>query len=128
MTPSLQLTIEIAQDNKAQDICLLDMREVCSFTDYFLIFSGTSTRQIQSVSDSILEALKKSGAPPLHVEGYRAAEWVLIDFFDFVVHIFSRRAREFYDLERLWGTAPHIDLPKEIEKPSPPEVPFPGRT
>ena len=113
MTPSLQLAFEIAQEKKGQDICVLDMREVCSFTDYFLICSGSSSRQIQSVSHSILEALKKSGVTPLHVEGYRPAEWILIDYVDFVVHIFSLRAREFYDLERLWRTAPHVELPKE---------------
>jgi len=110
MTPSLQLTIKIMQENNAQDIRLLDMREACSFTDYFLICSGTSSRHIQSVSDLIIEGLKKSGDMPMHVEGYKPADWVLIDFLNFVVHIFSQETRKFYSLERLWRTAHDIKI------------------
>ena len=110
MTSSLQLTIKIMQENNVRDIRLLDMREVCSFTDYFLICSGTSSRHIQSVSDLILEGLKKSGDMPLHVEGYQPADWVLIDFLNFVVHIFSQETRKFYRLDRLWEKAHNIKI------------------
>ncbi len=113
MTPYLQLVIKIMQENNAQDIRLLDMQEVCSFTDYFLICSGTSSRHIRSVSDLILEGLKKSGDLPSSVEGYRSADWVLIDFLNFVVHIFSQETRKFYNLERLWETANNIKIKEE---------------
>lgn len=108
MTPTLREAILAAQDRKALDMRVLEMEGVCSFTSNFLICSGTSTRHTQAICDGILERLKKSGCAPTHVEGYSQAEWILVDYLDFIVHIFVERAREFYDLERLWKTAPRL--------------------
>jgi ribosome-associated protein len=98
----LSEAIEAALDKKAQDAVVLEVGEICSFTDYFLICTGTSTRQNQTIADHIHETLKRLGVRPLHIEGHAEGEWILMDYVDFVVHIFSARAREFYDLERLW--------------------------
>jgi ribosome-associated protein len=108
MTPQLQAAIQAAQDHKALDLRVLDMEGVCSFTSNFLICSGTSTRHTQAICDAIQERLKKSGCLPTHVEGYAQAEWILVDYLHFIVHIFLERTREFYDLERLWKNAPKI--------------------
>jgi ribosome-associated protein len=105
----LSEAIEAALDKKAQDAVVLELGEICSFTDYFLICTGTSTRQNQSIADHIEETLKKFGVRPLHVEGRTEGEWILMDYVDFVVHIFSARAREFYDLERLWRAGKRHD-------------------
>ncbi len=105
-------------------IGLLEMNGVCSFTDYFLICSGTSSRQMQAVCDAIHEDLKKGSAAFPHIEGYPSGEWILMDYLDFVVHIFSSRAREFYDLERLWRAATRIPLAgDEKEAKDQPEEP-----
>ena len=98
----LSEAIEAALDKKAQDAVVLELKEICSFTDYFLICTGTSTRHNQSIADNVAETLKRRGVRPLHIEGYSEGEWILLDYVDFVVHIFSGRSREFYDLERLW--------------------------
>lgn len=112
MTPQLREAVWAAQDRKALDLSVLDLGGSCSFTSYFLICTGTSTRHTQAICDAILEKLKKSGHAPTHVEGYAQAEWILVDYLNFVVHIFSERARHFYDLERLWKTAPRLPVPK----------------
>jgi ribosome-associated protein len=101
--------IEAALDKKAQDAVVLDLGEICSFTDYFLICTGTSTRHNQSIADHIEEILKRQGVRPLHIEGHTEGEWILLDYVDFVIHIFSARAREFYDLERLWRAGKRRD-------------------
>lgn len=116
MTPALEQAIRIAQEKKAADLRLLEMNGVCSFTDYFLICSGTSSRQMQAVCDAIHEDLKKGSAAFPHIEGYPSGEWILMDYLDFVVHIFSSRAREFYDLERLWRAATRIPLASNEKK------------
>ena len=105
----LSEAIEAALDKKAQDAVVLDLEDVCSFTDYFLICTGTSTRHNQTIAEQIEETLKMSGVRPLHVEGEAEGEWILLDYVDFVVHIFSARAREFYDLERLWRAGKRRD-------------------
>ncbi len=110
MTPQLREAIHAAQDRKALDMRVLDMEAVCSFTSNFLICSGTSSRHAQAICDGILERLKKLGYAPTHVEGYSKAEWILVDYLQFIVHIFVERAREFYDLERLWKNAPKIAI------------------
>ena len=107
----IRLALEAASDKKALDPVLLDLRPVADFTDYFLITSGANTRQVQAIADEVLERLKRAGTPASRVEGYNAAEWVLIDYGDFVIHIFEDRARRFYDLERLWREARRIELP-----------------
>ena len=93
------------------DLGVLDVRGVCSFTDFFIICNGTSTRHTQAICDAIVEQLKNSGVSPAHIEGYARAEWILVDYLNFVVHIFSGSARQFYDLERLWKTAKHVPVP-----------------
>ena len=113
MTASLREAIRAAQDRKAVNLTVLDVGKICSFADYFVICSGTSTRHTRAISDAIEEQLKKkSDLLPAHMEGYAQAEWILIDYFDFVIHIFLERAREFYDLERLWKAAPRVAVPK----------------
>jgi ribosome-associated protein len=105
----LSEAIEAALDKKAQDAVVLELGDICSFTDYFLICTGTSTRQNQSIADHIQETIKRLGVRALHVEGHTEGEWILMDYVDFVVHIFSARAREFYDLERLWRAGKRHD-------------------
>ena len=106
--------LRAADDKKALDLVLLDVGEVASFTDYFLIASGTNARQVQAISDEVVERLKKNGRRPARVEGYRGAEWVLLDYGDFVFHIFEEKARRFYDLERLWRDAGRVPLPPGV--------------
>ncbi len=93
---------------------MLDLREIASFTDYFLLISGNNERQVQAISDGIVEMLKKAGTPALRVEGYKTAEWILLDYGDFVVHVFDEKARKFYDLERLWRDSKQVELPAEL--------------
>src|SRR5947209_15061907 len=92
---------------------VLDLKLVASFTDYFLITSGTNTRQVQAISDEVVEQLKKQGTRALRVEGYNTAEWVLVDYGDFIVHVFEDKARRFYDLERLWRDAGRVPLDRK---------------
>ena len=110
----LSEAIEAALDKKAQDAVVIELGEVCSFTDYFLICTGTSTRHNQTIAEHIEETLKQDGVRPLHVEGHVEGEWILLDYVDFVVHIFSARAREFYDLERLWRSGKRRDAQEMI--------------
>jgi ribosome-associated protein len=105
----LSEAIEAAFDKKAQDAVVLDLADICSFTDYFLICTGTSTRHNQTIAEAIEDTLRQDGVRPLHVEGHKEGEWILLDYVDFVVHIFSARAREFYDLERLWRAGKRRD-------------------
>ncbi len=113
MRGHLREAVRAAQDHKAVNLQVLDVGKVCSFADYFLICTGTSTRHTRALSDAIFEHLKKkSGIMPAHLEGYQEAEWILMDYLNFVIHIFSERTREFYDLERLWKTAPRVPVPK----------------
>ena len=104
------MTVDAASDKKAQDILLLDVSEVAGFTDYFVICSGTSERQIRAVADGIDEALAERGVEPYKREGTPADGWVLLDYFDFIVHVFARETRLFYGLERLWGSAERIEV------------------
>ena len=106
---SLTEAIEAALDKKAQDAVVIELAGICSFTDYFIICTGTSNRHNQSIADGIHERLRMEGVRPLHIEGHLEGEWILMDYADFVVHIFSARAREFYDLERLWRSGNRRD-------------------
>ena len=112
MTPHLRDAVQAAQDRKALDLDVLDLKGACSFTDFFVLCTGTSTRHIQAISDGIRERLENSGLSPAHIEGYAGAEWVLLDYLDFVVHVFSQSARRFYDLERLWKKAKRLPVPE----------------
>src|SRR6185312_8364822 len=97
------LAVDAVQGKKAEDVVILEMdRNAGAFTDYFVLCSGTNPRQIQAISDDVERKLAEAGTHPNSLEGYKQAEWVLLDYVDFVVHIFSERARKFYDLERLW--------------------------
>lgn len=103
-----------ASAKKATDLVLLDLRTIVSFTEFFLICTGASTRQVQAISNAIEETLRASGKRPLHIEGYSSAEWILLDYGDFIVHVFSPASRRFYDLERLWRDAPLIEI-KDVD-------------
>jgi ribosome-associated protein len=108
----LMLAIECAIEKKASDLLVLDLRQIASFTEFFAIVSGMNQRQVQAISDEIRERLKNElGRRPIRIEGYASAEWVLLDYGDFIFHIFDKEAREFYDLERLWRDASRVELP-----------------
>ncbi len=92
---------------------MLDLRGITSFTDFFVICTGANQRQIQSIADEVGMRLKQEGQLPLSLEGYDQAEWVLADYGDFLVHIFSEKARAYYDLERLWRSAKQVEVPAE---------------
>jgi ribosome-associated protein len=101
----LERVVRAADAKKADDILVLDLRDAAGFTDYFVICSGHNTRQVKAIADAVMEALAADGAKPAHLEGYDRSEWILIDYFDFVVHLFLPEKRLFYGLERLWGSA-----------------------
>ncbi len=103
---------QAAQDKKAIDLTVLDLRDVSSFTDFFVVCSGQNARQVKAIADAIEETLLKARTRPAHVEGYDRAEWVLLDYFDFIVHVFTPATREFYALDRLWGSARTISIPE----------------
>ncbi len=105
--------VQAAQDKKALDIVVLDLRKADGFTDYFVICAGANSRQIRAIADGIVDATAAEGEKPAHVEGYERSEWVLLDYFDFIVHIFAPETRVFYGLERLWGTAEQIAISDE---------------
>ena len=102
--------ISAMEDRKALDVVVLDLRASGAFTDYFVVGSGRSTRQVQAIVDAIGERLRAIDARPTHVEGYAHAQWVLMDCFDVIVHVFTSDTRELYDLERLWGSASRIEI------------------
>jgi ribosome-associated protein len=104
-----------AGEKKATDIVVLDLRQIASFTEYFLICTGANPRQVKAISDGIEEQLRKTGKRPLHIEGYSSAEWILLDYGDFIAHVFSSASRRFYDLERLWRDGKRIEIKDEGE-------------
>lgn len=110
----VQRAIAAAQDRKASDVVVMDLRPAHGFADFFLIVTGQNPRQIKAIADSIQESLAERGMKPAHVEGYDRAGWILLDYFDFIVHIFNPETRAFYALERLWGSAERIDIPEPI--------------
>lgn len=110
----IMTTLHAAAEKKAIETVVLDLREIASFTDYFVITSGANERQVQAISDEIFETMKKAGTPALRVEGYKTAEWILLDFGDFVFHVFDEKARRFYDLERLWRESKRVELPADL--------------
>ena len=111
----LQLAIRSASEKKAFDMIALDLRNIASFTEFFVIASGANQRQVQAIADGVDEQLKKQmNKRPVRTEGYNAAEWVLLDYGDFVIHIFNKESRDFYDLARLWRDARKVELPDDI--------------
>jgi ribosome-associated protein len=124
--------IQACLDKKAEELSILEMEKGSgAFTDYFVLCSGTNPRQVQAIADEVEHRLKGTGVRPAHVEGYKQGEWILVDYVDFVVHVFSEKARKFYDLERLWKTAKRLEpselTPKPAKKPAskPKAVPKP---
>ncbi len=123
MTDALRIALKALDDKKGHDITALDISAIASFANCFLICTGDSSRQIQALSDEVESRMAEGGFKPNHIEGYRNAEWVLMDYFDLVVHIFSRNARVFYDLERLWRDGKVLDAEKLLaaqQKPASP--------
>jgi ribosome-associated protein len=108
--------LSAALEKKAIDPTVLDLRGIASFTDFFVITTGANRRQVQAIADEVVEQLKRHGNPASRVEGYQNAEWILVDYGDFVVHVFDEKARRFYDLERLWREARRLDVsPQALE-------------
>jgi ribosome-associated protein len=107
--------VRAALDKKAVDVVVLDLRNTPAFTDHFVLCSGLNQRQVKAIADAIEDTLRAAKVKPAHIEGYDRAEWVLMDFFTFIVHIFTPQTREFYSLERLWGDAERI----EVKDPEP---------
>jgi len=108
------LCVNASLKRKAKDLIILNVKELSSFADYFIICSGTSDRQVQAIAESIQENLKENGILPLGIEGERIGKWVLMDYEDIIVHIFYEPIREFYDIERLWADAPRMEVGDEV--------------
>ena len=109
----ISAVVNAALDKKAEDAVVLDLRHTPAFTDFFVLCSGQNTRQVQAIADAVDEALRAAKMRPAHVEGYDRAEWILMDFFTFIVHVFTPQTRAFYSLERLWGDAERVDVSEE---------------
>jgi ribosome-associated protein len=118
LPPPVKDIVAAAEGRQAIDLVVLDLRSAHGFADYFVVCSGKNPRQVQAIADAIETSLKASGERPSHVEGYQRAEWILLDYFDVIVHIFNPETRAFYALERLWGGAERIDVP-----PATPDAP-----
>ena len=110
LTGDVAKAVKAALDKKAVDVVVLDLRNTPAFTDFFVLCSGLSQRQVKAIADGVEEALRAAKVRPAHVEGYDRADWVLMDFFTFIVHVFTPQTREFYSLERLWGDAERIEV------------------
>jgi ribosome-associated protein len=120
--------IQACLDKKAEELSILEMEKGSgAFTDYFVLCSGTNPRQVQAIADEVELRLKAAGVRPTQVEGYKQAEWILVDYVDFVVHVFSEKARKYYDLERLWKTAKRLE-PSDLEAASKRKVPAKTKT
>lgn len=105
----VKVAVTAAEDKKAMDVTVLKLIEVTTFADYFVICSGNSARQVQAIADEIEESLRNQKVRPLHIEGYKNAEWVLMDYGPLIIHVFTEQARRFYDLERLWRDAEKME-------------------
>ena len=123
MNDTLKTALQAVDAKKAVDILVLDLSGIASFASHFLLCSGGSSRQIQAIADEVVAKLKEQGVKASQIEGYRNAEWVLLDYMDLVVHVFSKSARAYYDLERLWRDAKKLDVEKllrsKTRKPAP---------
>ena len=111
----VKLALHCASEKKASHLIVIDLREIASFTEFFIVASGGNQRQVQAIADEINEQLKKDlSTRPIRIEGYSTGEWILLDYGDFIVHVFEKNAREFYDLERLWRDAKKVEIPENI--------------
>jgi ribosome-associated protein len=118
LTKQVSEAISACQEKKADQLTVLELEQgTGAFTDYFVVCSGTNPRQVQAISDEVELRLKRTGLRPNNVEGYKQAEWVLLDYVDFVVHVFSESARKYYDLERLWKSAKKLEPAELTAKP-----------
>jgi len=122
------MAVKAVESKKGEELTILEMdRNSGAFTDYFIVCTGTNPRQIQAISDEIQRQLAQDGSRPNSIEGYNQAEWVLLDYVDFVVHIFSERSRKFYDLERLWKSATRLTPADLAKKPAAKKKAAPAR-
>jgi ribosome-associated protein len=110
LTAEVSKAVQAALDKKAADLVVLDLRNTPAFTDFFVLCSGNSQRQVKAIADAVEEALRAAKLRPAHIEGYDRADWILMDYFSFIVHIFTPQTRSFYALERLWGDAERIEV------------------
>ena len=117
MPDEVRRAIDAALDKKAQDLIVLDLRHTPAFTDFFVVCTGLNGRQVKAIADSVEASLKAAGIRPAHMEGYDRADWVLMDFFTFIVHVFTPQTRAFYALERLWGDAERIAIKPDDRRP-----------
>jgi ribosome-associated protein len=113
LTGEVGKAVRAALDKKATDVVVLDLRGTPAFTDFFVLCSGQSPRQVKAIADAVEESLRAAKVRPAHIEGYERAEWILMDFFSFVVHVFTPQTRAFYSLERLWGDAERVEVGDE---------------
>jgi ribosome-associated protein len=113
LTGDVARAVRAALDKKAVDVVVLDLRQTAAFTDFFLLCSGQNQRQVKAIADAVEEALRAAKVRPAHIEGYDRAEWILMDFFSFIVHVFTPQTRAFYALERLWGDAERMEVSNE---------------
>lgn len=113
LTAEVAKAVRAALDRKALDVVVLDLRGTPAFTDFFVLCSGQNPRHVKAIADAVEESLRAAKVRPAHIEGYDRAEWVLMDFFSFIVHVFVPQTREFYSLERLWGDAERIEVSDE---------------
>lgn len=105
----VKLAVEACRAKKAEGLCVLKLSDLSSFTDFFLLMHGNSSRQNAAIADGIEAELKKAGIRPLSIEGRETGDWILLDYGSFVVHVFSPKTRDYYSLEKLWGDAPRLD-------------------
>ena len=110
LTGDVGKAVRAALEKKALDVVVLDLRHTPAFTDYFVLCTGLNVRQVKAIADAIEESLRATKVRPSHIEGYERAEWVLMDYFTFVVHVFTPQTRAFYALDRLWGDAERIEV------------------
>jgi ribosome-associated protein len=113
LTGDVAKAVRAALDKKALDVVVLDLRYTPAFTDFFVLCSGQTQRQVRAIADAVEETLRAAKVRPAHVEGYDRSDWILMDFFTFIVHVFTPQTRTFYSLERLWGDAERIDVSDE---------------
>ena len=119
LTGEVGKAVGAALDKKASEVVILDLRKTPAFTDFFVLCSGQSTRQVKAIADGVEETLRAAKIRPAHVEGYDRAEWILMDYFTFIVHVFTPQTRAFYSLERLWGDAERIEVSESSPLPAP---------
>jgi len=113
MPADVTRAVRAALDKKATNVVVLDLRQTPAFTDFFVVCSGQNARQVKAIADSVEDSMRGAGVRPAHIEGYDRAEWVLMDFFTLIVHVFAPHTRDFYGLERLWGDAERIEMSDE---------------